>query len=211
MPKKSRRGRKQGIRETSPDKILIVCEGKKTEPNYFKYYQVKYYGKFQSFGSINKDSFVIKGDANNTKQVVEEGIKQNNRIGPFDKVFSIFDKDDFPTDHFNGAIGKAFSNNIVPIWTNEAFELWYLLHFCYVNSAISRDQYISKLSEKLNTKYEKNNADIRSQIKDNGGTLERAIKNSVKLNELYSNQKYHLHNPCTQVHELVLYLEGLVK
>jgi hypothetical protein len=31
MPKKSRRGRKQGIRETSPDKILIVCEGKKTD------------------------------------------------------------------------------------------------------------------------------------------------------------------------------------
>ncbi|WP_338327290.1 RloB domain-containing protein [Porphyromonas gingivalis] len=41
-------------------------------------------------------------------------------------------------------------------WTNEAFGLWFLLHFQYLDVPISRDAYISKL-EKL----------IQKQLNDN--------------------------------------------
>lgn len=80
-----------------------------------------------------------------TLQIKEE--LERKRQLPFDRIWVVFDKDDF--NDFNEAIklAKDFSFNCA--WTNEAFELWYFLHFQYLDAAISRHDYIIKLQSEI--------------------------------------------------------------
>ena len=77
--------RKVGFR--SVRKILIVCEGRKTEPNYFK--------KFP----INKDVIEIdcKGMGCNSDSLIEEAIKlkeeAERKSERYIQIWCVFDKD----------------------------------------------------------------------------------------------------------------------
>jgi len=113
--------------------FLIVCEGEKTEPNYFK----KFKGKF---GNVIFE-IDCQGKGYNTLRVVEEAIKIRDKNPKYNRVWAVFDKDSFPDKDFNSAIQKAKDNNICCAWSNEAFELWYLLHFQYRNTPMSREDY----------------------------------------------------------------------
>jgi hypothetical protein len=59
----------------------------------------------------------------------------------------VFDKDDF--NDFNEAFQPASRIGFYVAWTNEASELWYLLHFVYLDAAISRAGYITKLENEI--------------------------------------------------------------
>ena len=111
--------------------FLIVCEGEKTEPNYFKSFKT------------NVKSFVFTidtlGEGSNTKNLVKRTITARDISSQqYDSVWAVFDKDSFSPDNFNGAIELAGNNDIKVGWSNEAFELWYLLHFQYRNTSMSK-------------------------------------------------------------------------
>ena len=136
------------------DTFLIVCEGESTEPNYFRKFPIK-------TNVINMD---IRGEGKNTESLVREAIrlkKVAEKEGhPYVQVWVVFDRDSFPQNHFNNALKLCDDNDIYYAVTNEAFELWYLLHFGYYDSAMSRTQYGEKLSVKLESKYDKNRTDM---------------------------------------------------
>jgi hypothetical protein len=115
--------------------FLIVCEGSKTEPNYFKSFP-------KEIGGVVYD-VKLGGDGGiNTLGVVEKAIElRDNSSQQYDRVWAVFDKDSFPANHFNSAIQKAKANDIHCAWSNEAFELWYLLHFHDRITAMSRTEY----------------------------------------------------------------------
>ncbi len=122
--------------------FLIVCEGEKTEPNYFKALE-----KRLPRGTIE---LKIDGVGRNTVGLVEYAINQRDLVcRKFDRVWVVFDKDDFPDDNFNGALIKANSNNINCAWSNEAFELWFLLHFQFVNNCMKRGAYKAFLEREI--------------------------------------------------------------
>jgi hypothetical protein len=181
---------------------LIVCEGSKTEPNYFKALE-----KELPRGTVE---LKIDGTGRNTIGLVNYAIKQReDACRKYDRVWVVFDKDDFPNDNFNGAIIKAFSNNINCAWTNEAFELWFLLHFQYVNTGMKREDYKAYLEREIKKKtgnesyeYLKNNPDTFSILKIHGNQMQ-AIEWAKQLRQNYSDESYADHNPCTLVHELV--------
>ena len=85
-------------------------------------------------------------------------------------------------------------------YSNEAFELWYVLHFEYLNSGISRQQYVSKLNRLLGKQYVKNDEEIYLLIfprqKD-------AIRNADTLLKEYQTPNPACDNPSTTVHLLV--------
>ncbi|WP_257012619.1 RloB family protein [Porphyromonas gingivalis] len=126
-------------------RFLIVCEGQKTEPNYFKALIGNHYSEVRDVEAE------IRGQGCSTCALVErakeirDDLEKERELG-FDRIWVVFDKDDF--DDFNRAIDLAKSYGFGCAWTNEAFELWFLLHFQYLDVPISRDAYISKL-EKL--------------------------------------------------------------
>ncbi len=98
----------------------------------------------------------IKGTGYNTLTLVDEAIRLKNEArSAYDQVWCVFDLDSFPSDDFSNAISKAIAAGLQVAYTNEAFELWYLLHFEDHRSALSRVQYSQKLSDHLGHKYEK--------------------------------------------------------
>jgi len=70
-----------------------------------------------------------------------------------DQTWCVFNKDSFPSDDFNDAVRVAKKNGVRIAYTNEVFELWYLLHFCYCDTAIILQDYKDRLSEHMNHKY----------------------------------------------------------
>ncbi|MDR0614267.1 MAG: RloB family protein [Dysgonamonadaceae bacterium] len=183
--------------------FLIVCEGEKTEPNYFR----KFKGKF---GNIIFE-VDCEGKGYNTLQVVEEAIKiRNKNPNKYNRVWAVFDKDSFSDKDFNAAITKAKNGNIGCAWSNEAFELWYLLHFQYRNTSMSRNDYKREIEKEVNKKianfrYTKNSTEMYDILQE---YQEQAIANAEKLSNSYDNRKFAAHNPRTQVYELVKQLTG---
>jgi hypothetical protein len=177
-------------------RFLIVCEGEKTEPNYFKKYRVP--------GLIVE----VEGIGQNTYRVVEHAIKrrkqERKRKEDFDQVWCVFDRDSFPAQHFNRALELADQNGIRAAYSNEAFELWYLLHFQYQDSAIARSLYVEKLKTFIDG-YEKNSDEMYDKLRAH---RETAIKNATRLLNRYNPRNPERDNPSTTVHLLI---EELIK
>ncbi len=142
--------------------------------------------------------------------MVKHTIKLKEKsLRKFDRVWVVFDKDSFPDVNFNNAIAKAEADNINAAWTNEAFELWFLLHFQFVNTAMNRDKYkaylereVKKKTGNKSYKYKKNDPETYSLLKKHGN-WKQAIDWAEQLKKRFKNTRYATHNPCTLVHELI--------
>ncbi len=199
--------------------FLIVCEGEKTEPNYFESLK-----NDLPKGVLDVYDFKIVGNGHNTVSLVKSAMTlrdkwqaQTNRT--VDKLWIVFDKDSFSDQSFNLAIQTCLANSpsVDCAWTNEAFELWYLLHFHYYNTGISRKQYQDLIEDNFKKKglkdyvYQKNSTEMYSLL-ETYASRENAIKNAVNLEKLYVRQQnYSVQNPCTMVYKLVTELFGLEK
>lgn len=173
-------------------RFLIVCEGGKTEPLYFERFRVP--------GLIVK----VEGLGMNTLSLVQKAIDLSEQ-GDYDQTWCVFDKDDFPDRNFNQAIALAEKNQIAVAYSNQAFELWYVLHFDYMHNAITRADYMRILDERLGHKYEKNSPTIYDEIRGHQAT---AIRNARNLLAEYDPSRPAKDDPSTTVHLLV---EELVK
>jgi hypothetical protein len=186
--------RKVGNREIR-ETFLIVCEGEKTEPNYFK-----------SFRVVSARIYV-EGFGANPSKLIEEAKRLNDREGGYDQVWCVFDRDDFPKQDFNSAIINAEKEGFKVAYSNEAFELWYVLHFEFLNTGIPRKDYIQKLDKLLKHQYKKNSEAIYDEIKKHQTT---AIKNAENLLDQYQPQNAVNDNPSTTVHLLVKELNRFI-
>lgn len=142
-------------------KILIVCEGKETEPNYFESL-VRHINKEGVFVvRLDDDSKAkveidaeAKGKGENTKTVVATAIKlrdKEEKSGiPYDCVWTVFDRDSFPKEKFNAAIEMSLNSGIRCAYSNEAFELWFLFHFANRITAMSRKEYEKSIEDQIN-------------------------------------------------------------
>lgn len=176
-------------------RILIVCEGEKTEPSYFRAFPEK---------PDVFDSLDIKGIGNNTVYVVNKAIELRDKAikegNPYIETWAVFDKDDFPQKDFESAIKIAAENKIHVAYSIECFELWYLLHFNFYDTGMHRTDYFDKLSILLKQKYEKNNENMYSLLKSR---IDTAIKNASKLHVKQMLLPIQEQNPVTLVYELV--------
>lgn len=130
--------RRQGVREIKQS-FLIVCEGEKTEPDYFK-----------AFRMTTATVWAV-GQAMNTMTLVSKAISirendQKNKKS-YDQCWVVFDKDDFPAKDFNQAIQYAEKNGFHVAYSNQAFEYWFLLHYNLYTGAIHRSQYKDMLTK----------------------------------------------------------------
>jgi hypothetical protein len=177
-------------------RILIVCEGTKTEPNYFR--------KFKATNPEVFDAIDVQGTGYNTVSLITEAINIKNEAiqkkEPYIETWCVFDKDDFPIESFEKAIKMAEQNQIKCAYSIEAFEIWYMLHFNFYETAFSRLQYKEKLSELMKKTYLKNDPGMYLLLSKKQS---RAIQNARKL----YNKKYLLplkdQNPITTVFQLV--------
>ncbi|MCF6262104.1 MAG: RloB family protein [Xanthomonadales bacterium] len=208
--KQARNLERKRAKRAAYDRVLIVCEGEKTEPNYFQglcdYYR------------LNSANIEICGDCGSAPINVVERAKElyraEKRSGiPFDRVYCVFDKDSHRTyeaalQAVNNAKPKAtfFVVNSIP-----CFEFWLLLHFTYTTSPFcgtessnsAGDQVLDRLRKYIPS-YAKGNHGCFDLLIDQ---LPQAMENSKRA--LHSANENGTDNPTTLVHELVEYLQGL--
>lgn len=198
---------------------LIVCEGEKTEPNYFEALK-----NDLSPGVLNVCSFKIEGTGHNTESLVEKALKLKSQWEEvtnrtIDRTWIVFDRDSFTPQSFNSAVQSCIprSPEIQCAWSNEAFELWYLLHFHNYNTGISRARYKELIEQNLKPhlgqdfEYQKNRPDMYSILKKYGNSTQ-AINFAEALASQYNGrQDFADHNPCTLVFKLVRELFELEK
>ncbi|MEG4320461.1 MULTISPECIES: RloB family protein [unclassified Microcoleus] len=183
--------------------FLIVCEGEKTEPNYFRSFPV-------DTKVIKLD---LKGEGKNTNSLVEKAIelKNDSEYDESDRFWCVFDRDingknskDAP--NFN-AMTIAKNNGIKVAYSNDAFELWYLLHFYFYNTGISRKDYQNRLTKLLGHEYQKNSETIYEELKNK---QQDAIKHAKRLLLEYDRPNPESDNPSTTVHLLVEELNSFI-
>ena len=200
MGKRHRQKRRREKRESYEREVatrlprktfLIVCEGTKTEPNYFRSFEVL------------SAKVEIRGTGRNTLSLVHYAERiLDERDEEFDEVWLVFDKDSFSSVSFNNAVFFCQAHHdegFRVAYSNEAFELWYLLHFELITKPISRFNYNAMLSKRMKTYYKKNLPNMYQQL------LPRqplAIKNAKLLYEKRSNSPAK-DNPSTTVFQLV--------
>ncbi len=188
---------------------LIVCEGTKTEPNYFEGLK-----KNLPPGVIDTIDLEVEGTGHNTLTVIDDAQKISERLERlsgriFDEIWTVFDRDSFPEKNFNNAIFKGKEKGIYCAWTNEAFELWYLLHFQFFQHSMSRDDYKALIERELSRKmgrpfiYQKNSGEMFMLLQQHGDQ-EQAIKRAKQLETVFADRTdYANHNPCTKLHQLI--------
>ena len=183
-------------------RVLIVCEDSKSSRYYLESFPV----------DKQRIEISVLGSGMNTDSLVEEAIRKIEQAAKSGQRYSaawcVFDRDSFPLGNYTRAFQLAKNNKIQVAWANEAFELWYLLHYCYLDAGISRADYKEKLREK-GLDYDKTDKTIYEKVKH---LQERAIKNAARLEKHWNDSgkdNPERENPSTSVHKLVEYLNEL--
>jgi RloB-like protein len=176
-------------------RLLILCEDTKSAVFYLR--------KFP----FDHDQVQIEcvGTGMNTDSLMEEAINRMQAAekgkNPYEAVWVVFDRDSFPARNFNRAFELARDHaTIKACWSNECFELWYLLHFALRTTGIDRADIWTDLSRRLGQKYDKANDELFEELKPR---LETAVRNAGRLAFENAQLREPRHNPSTCVHELI--------
>ena len=157
----------------------------------------------------NRVQFEIVGTGLNTRGLFEYAQKMVcESPNGYSHVWLVYDKDDFPADNFNATEELCRNNSSEDdvtyhaIWSNQCIELWFLLHFMYLQSDLHRDEYYPKLTESLGDfgAYAKNREDIFDILFPN---LDFAIANARKLDKVNQGKTPTQSAPGTKVFEIM--------
>ena len=191
-PRRTKRKYKREVATRQPEKtFLIVCEGTRTEPNYFR-----------SFPVLSA-RIEVRGAGRGTLSLVHyaEDLLED-RQDEFDEIWIVFDKDSFSAVSFNNAIAyleSRYDEGYRAAYSNEAFELWYLLHYELFTQPLSRYQFGPMLSKRMHKQYRKNMPNMYGILLNKQA---RAIENAKILYSRHSNSPAK-DNPSTTVFKLV--------
>lgn len=200
--------RREQARRSPYDVVLIVCEGGKTEPNYFR--------ELKDVFRLNTANIKIVGDcASSPKDVVDHAIKTYKKTKDYDRVFCVFDRDNHTT--YLAAIDRiqqtklSKNHSIHAITSVPCFEIWFLLHFIYSTKGYGGgtgsicQQVIKDLKQHL-PEYDKG---ARGVFHDLQEKMESALHHAEKLAR--HCESADTDNPSTKVHDLVKYLRDIKK
>lgn len=184
------------------DKILIVCEGTKTEPYYFT--------DARQYHKLNTLNIKIEGTGNDPLRLVERArdiFSEEDRKGDaFDAVYCVFDKD----EHANYQQARDLIANFKPkgswfaITSVPCFEYWLILHFIYTAqpfysmSGKSAAKAVEGELKRYIPDYFKGKESLYSDLYPQ---VARAIHYAKRV--LQGNQQLNTDNPSTYIHTLV--------
>lgn len=193
------------------DRVLIVSEGGKTEPNYFNEL-VDYY-------KLNSANVEVTGDCGSSPTSVvshadklyRESVDENNA---FDRVFCVFDRDTH--DGYQPALDRIAGLKprcvFTAITSIPCFEYWLLLHFTYTDRpfhAAGKSSIAATVLQELKKYWPEYEKSVAGNFSHRIGELDFAKANAARA--LKSAQANGNENPSTRVHELIEYLQSIKK
>lgn len=190
-----RPGRRQPLK-----RLVIVCEGEKTEPLYFEALR-----REQRLSSI--DIKIVKSRSAPT-YIVREGIRQKKELDDErDEVWCVFDAECRAAEApFQQAVAASRSHGLELAVSNPAFEYWYILHFvCTDRPFGTADECFRELQAYL-PGYDKAHL-VFDELKER---LDDALANADRLRQNASDSWQTFPNPSTGVDVLVHSIRGLL-
>ena len=200
--------RKQNKR-ASYDRILIVCEGAKTEPLYFN--------EIRQFYKLHTANIQVKqgGYGTQPQKIVDFALVESLKTKRWEQVYCVFDRDDHPGFHNARqsmvALDQKHKNDLkqpirfTAIPSIPSFELWLLLHFDCITREIHRDKVMSLLHQPNRLPgYDKGQGAHFARTRDK---LPVAFDNAARL--IAERERHGNENPYTAVGELVQRLIAL--
>jgi hypothetical protein len=187
------------------DIILIVCEGKATEPNYFKSLrsqlrlstiEVEIRGEECGSAPINVIDYAL--------ELRHAAARDKTRL-PFDTVWCILDVEQ-PEKHksIDDAYIKGRDNGLTVVLSNPCFEFWYLLHFVKSCAGFNKNSDVIRSLKQYIKNYTKNQKTTFSIVYP---LTKSAINNSIAvISEKQWGLKLINCNPSTHMHIIVDYL-----
>jgi RloB-like protein len=181
--------------------FLIVCEGQ-TEELYFK-----------SFPVLTATIRSVKTGSSNMALI--NAVDRHRRAGSYDEVWCVFDFDRDPmvqgqAADFNRAIKAAKELGYHCAYSNDAFELWFVLHFQYLDQQQHRQFFYDALSERWGINYSREGKSLSfartiyaKLSSDTIANQESAITRGQRLLAMHEGKPCHLQNPVTTVFQLV--------
>lgn len=207
------KARRDKPKKIQPEYHLIVTEGTDTEPAYFGAMK-------DAINSAYPDriQLSIHGAGDNTLNLFQTAKRlAAASANGYKHVWVVYDTDDFPTEHINRTAdlcreASTDETTYHAIWSNQCIELWFLLHFSFLQSDLHRSSYWPKLTELLTTQglgaYAKNRSDMYTVLFP---YLDSAIANAEKLDRINYGKLPSDAAPGTQVHILVKKLKPYLK
>ena len=195
---------RRGPKRESYDRVLIVCEGKRTEPLYF--------GGLADHYRLSTANIVVVGKGADPRTVVREAKNQRKSERQhgekYDRVYCVFDRDEHAT--FERACDEARANGLMLATSWPCFEFWLRLHFGFSRKAYARaggksaaQNCVDEVSELL-PGYAKGAHGVFRKLQERlvGAKADaaRVLADAVATREF---------NPSTEIHELVDYLQSL--
>lgn len=199
------KARQDRPKKIQPEYHLIVTEGTDTEPAYFGAIRDVINSQYRE-----KVRLDICGEGDNTINLFRKA-KQNVADSPngYRHVWVVYDTDDFPAEHIDRVVELCRENSneeteYHAVWSNQCVELWYLLHFSFMQSDLHRTEYWPKLTEWLTSigagEYEKSRKDIYHILRT---FLDFAIANAKRLEVINEGKLPSKAAPGTKIYELV--------
>jgi len=188
--------------------ILIALEDKKSSRFYF-----------EELVKDKKINVICVPHNGSSPHSVIEGIEKylkNNLEHKPKKSWIVIDRDSFPLNDFNGTIEQARQKNICVAYSNEAYELWLLLHLKDVTTHSTRAKINKELNDEFknnyNIEYSKAKRDVYTILKSKQNqAIQRAQKLLKKWEKDEGKLIPHKHNPSTTIHYLVQCLNNFDK
>lgn len=199
------KARQDRPKKIQPEYHLIVTEGTDTEPAYFGAIRDIINSQYRE-----KVRLDICGEGDNTINLFRKA-KQNVADSPngYRHVWVVYDTDDFPAEHIDKVVELCRENSneeteYHAVWSNQCVELWYLLHFSFMQSDLHRTEYWPKLTEWLTSigvgEYEKSRKDMYHILRP---FLDFAIANAKRLEVINEGKLPSKAAPGTKIYELV--------
>jgi len=194
--------------------VLIVCEGAKTEPQYFEALrkelrlltvEVEVEGEDCGSSPISVVDYAISLREERARQA-----QQSLPVVPYDAVWCVMDVE-APTPHKSlaAAIDRARANGLKIALSNPMFEYWYLLHFEKTSALMQDNRHLLSRLKKHWRQYKKNDPDFFEVVYPLTTT---AIENSeAVLREKHYGEDLRDCNPATHVHRVVVHLQEIAQ
>jgi len=197
--------RKQGKRQPGR-RILVVCEGKKTEPNYLREIQA-------AFRIHAANLFVTHEGVTEPRQIVEAAwdifLHGKGRLQPksAELVVAVFDRDEHRTYHEALDLAQRLDAQktrnddrqpvrFLAVPSNSCFELWLLLHFQDHQTPVHRHHALECLQRFL-PDYDKGMESLFAQTREH---LPEALRRAYRLAAQFDPRG---EDPSTSMHLLV--------
>ena len=197
--------RKKGKRPPYP-RVLLVCEGSKTEPLYFE--DIRKQNRVPS-AHIK----ILHAGVTEPLQIVDEAENIFNASREYEWVFAVFDRDEHRTYHNALALAEALDSKLkndehqavrfVAVPSVPCFELWLLLHYADIQAMLHRDEAVQRLRGHING-YRKGFDGVYGVTE---ALLPTAIPRAVRLQE-----RFDAHSgtaPYTRANEVVQLLREI--